>query len=75
MTKKQQLKVMEGWVKKLNPKAFLHRADARCGERYAVATKKDGCLHTWTPYYTPDTMDAVLCMVLHADEFMKIKAA
>ena len=76
MTKKQQLKMMEGWVKKFNPKAFLHRADARCGERYAVTTKNgEGCVRNWTPYYNLDTLEAVLMNLFRAEEFMEIKSA
>lgn len=76
MTKKEQLKMLKDWVKRLNPKAFLDRADARCGNRYAVTTKNEkGCVHNWTPYYDLDTLEAVLINLLRAEEFMEIKSA
>ena len=76
MTKKQQLKMLTEWVKKLNPKAYLYPGDGRLGSVYAVATNnEDGGVHVWTSFKDLDTLESMLMMAFHIDEFMKIKEA
>lgn len=74
MTNKERIKMLENWVKDLNPKAFLHHADGRCGNYYAIATS-DGCaIHVWTQFMTPTEMENAL--ILYFDnQFEKIKNA
>lgn len=71
MTQKERLQMLSEWVKDLNPKAYLKKADSRCGNLYAVATPHE----TWTEYLEPRTLEHVLIMAFHADKFMGIKNA
>lgn len=76
MTHKQKENMLDIWVKEhFNPKAFIQRADVRCGCRYAVATKKDGCLHLWTPFLLISTLEEVLTHLINYNDFIKIKEA
>lgn len=68
--------MLNDWVKELNPKAYLAAADARCGDLYAVTTNDEkGCPKHWTSFKNLDTLESMLIMVFHIDEFMKIKEA
>lgn len=74
MNNKERIQMLEKWVKDINPKAFLHPADGRCGGYYAIATS-DGCaIHTWTQFMAPKEMEQAL--ILYFDNnFAKIKNA
>ena len=70
--------MLSEWVKKLNPKAYLKIADARCGKRYAVCTPDEsgsGLYKEWTAYYPLKELELILMAHFNHDEFMKIKTA
>lgn len=73
MTHNQRKEMLRGWVKKLNPKAYLMKADSRCGCLYAVATHDGTFIKKWTNFYDLKTLEAVLVELLDCETFMKIK--
>lgn len=74
MTTKERIKMLEGWVKDLNPKAFLYPADARLGGIYAIAVRKDGSVKTLSQFMTPKEMEKTLVFAF-ANGLQKIKEA
>lgn len=64
MTKKGRIKMLEGWVKEINPKAFLHHADGRCGGIYAIAVNIDGSIKTLSQFMTPKEMEKALLFAI-----------
>ena len=74
MPTKEKIKMLEGLVKDINPKAFLHHADARCGCMYSIAIKEDGKIIDLTHFLHPDVWEQVLHFSIH-DELQKIKNA
>lgn len=74
MTTKERIKMLEGWVKDLNPKAFLYPADARQGGIYAIAVRKDGSVKTLSQFMTPKEMEKVLIFAVSGN-LQKIKEA
>lgn len=75
MSNRKRIKMLENWVKELNPKAFLHYADGRLGSLLAIATNNDDTsIHVWTQFMTPKEMEKAL--MLHFDNsFANIKNA
>lgn len=72
----KKLQVIDMWVKKFNPKAYLEPADARYGRKYAVATKDaEGHPTYWTDFLTIDTLQEVVRMLMNYNSFIKIKEA
>lgn len=75
MTNKERKEMLDRWVKDLNPKAFLHHADARLGSYWAIATKSElGGMRIWTQFMTLKEMEKALILV-HDNTFMEIKNA
>ena len=74
MTTKERIKMLEGWVKEINPKAFLHHADARCGGIYAIAVRNGSCVTPLSQFMTPKEMEKVLMFAFNND-LQKIKNA
>lgn len=73
MTHKERLTMLTNWVKDINPKAFLHHADARLGGYYAIATRNDGGVHIWTQFMTLTELEKALVLFFDYDNFIKIK--
>ena len=73
MTSKQRKRMIEGWVKEINPKAILRAADSRCGARYAVyVVPTPGEFGTRCTDYLPlEQLEHYLLGVLDANEFNK----
>lgn len=67
MTTQEQKSMLENWVKKLNSKAKLEKADPRCGNRYAVVI---GTHNPITSYLPLTQLEQYLQGVLQADRFM-----
>ena len=71
MTNKQRKTMIEQWVTKINPKATLRAADARCGARYAVyVVPSPGEFGTRCTDYLPlEQLEQHLLGVFYANEF------
>ena len=75
MTQKKRLEMLSRWVKDLNPKAFLHRADARLGGLMAIATRNDdGSIKIWSQFMKPTELEKALVMYFD-NSFNDIKNA
>ena len=75
MTNKQRIEMLSRWVKDLNPKAFLHHADVRCGGLYAIATRNDdGSVKIWSQFMKPTELEKALVMYFD-NSFNDIKNA
>ncbi|MBR5728842.1 MAG: hypothetical protein IKX61_01355 [Prevotella sp.] len=74
MTRNERNQVLESRAKIFNPKAYIKKADPRCGVRYAVCTKTTGGWDKeWTPYLPLKELENVLEALLNYDSFIKIK--
>lgn len=67
MTTKERKTMLENWVKKLNAKAKLEKADPRCGNRYAVVL---GTHNPITSYLPLNQLEQYLTGVLQHDRFL-----
>lgn len=65
MTTKDRTKMIECWIKEINPNAFLQHADGRCGGLCAIAINRDGAIKTFTQFMTLKEMEKVLMFALN----------
>ena len=70
MTNQQRKTMIEQWATKINPKAILRAADARCGARYAVyvVPSPGGFGTRCTDYLTLEQLEQYIVGALHASE-------
>lgn len=71
MNARQKRKMIECWVKNLNPNAILRDADVRCGKRCAVyvVSEHDQYGIRCTDYLPIEQLEQYLMGVFHADDF------
>ena len=71
MSGKERKQMLENWVHDLNPKAYLRRADPRCGSRYAVAIKGKENENPLTSYLPLKELEQFLLGVKQSGEYLK----
>lgn len=71
MSGKERKQMLEDWVYDWNPKAYLRRADPRCGSRYAVAIKGKENENPLTEYMPLKELEQFLSGVIQSSKFLK----